>query len=254
MNKTNSETILHIDNLTCVFGKFIAVNNVAIKIKHQELFGLLGPNGAGKSTLIKILTTLLKPTSGTALIDGIDILTYPRHVRSLIGYVPQLISADGALTGYENLMLFARLHNIPTKERKQRIMDALEIVGLTDVAHDLVKTYSGGMMRRLEIIQAMLHHPKILFLDEPTSGLDPIGRIAVWEYLKSAYRNFGTTIFLTTQDMEEADKLCSEIAIMDQGKIIVTGNPSVLKKTINMENATMDDVFIYYAKGKMSHA
>lgn len=243
--------ILITQKLTKKYGDFTAVDALNISISQNIIFGLLGPNGAGKSTLVKMLTTLLDPTSGDALIDNKSIVDSPKKIRQLIGYVPQLISADGSLTGYENLMLFAKLYNIPRKEQKIRITEALELMDLQDVAKNLVSTYSGGMIRRLEVVQAMLHRPKILFLDEPTTGLDIIARANLWEYLLAAHKKFNITIFLTTHDMEEADKLCDEIAIMDRGKIAAFGNPQKLKSSIKKANATLGDVFFYYAKKEL---
>jgi ABC-2 type transport system ATP-binding protein len=239
--------ILVTQNLTCRYGSLTAVDSLNISIPPNIIFGLLGPNGAGKSSLIKMLTTLLIPTSGDALIDNESVIKSPQKIRQLIGYVPQLISADGALTGYENLMLFAKLYNIPRKERKIRVNEALELMDLQNFAKKLVSTYSGGMIRRLEVVQAMLHRPKILFLDEPTSGLDVIARANLWEYLLAAHKKFKITVFLTTHDMEEADKLCDEIAIMDKGKISVQGSPRKLVLLLKKENATLEDVFIQYS-------
>ena len=162
-------------------------NEVSFSVANREIYGLLGPNGAGKTTLIKMLTTLFPPTSGTASICGVDLVTHPAQVRYLIRYVPQLISADGSLTGYENLLVFAKLYDIPRKERKARVQEALDLMGLSNVAKRYVKEYSGGMIRRLEIVQAMLHRPRILFLDEPTSGLDPVARKIVWKHLIQAH-------------------------------------------------------------------
>lgn len=243
--------ILRTKNLFRAFDKLIAVNNLSLDVKNGIIFGLLGPNGAGKTTLIKMLITLLEPTSGEAYINNINVFTEPRAIRELIGYVPQLISADSALTGYENLMFFARLYNIPRQERKKRVNDALEIMGLAEFANKLVSTYSGGMIRRLEVIQAMLHHPKILFLDEPTIGLDVVAKSTLWDYLKTVHKISGSTVFLTTHDMREADKLCDEIAIMDKGKIILSGKPNELKEKMNIKNATLEDVYIQCMGGQI---
>ena len=185
MNTTSGSDGLAIKTteLTRRFGDLTAVDHVDLEIPYGEIFGLLGANGAGKSTVIKMLTTLLAPTSGTAEVGGFDIIKYPAEIRGRIGYVPQLLSADGALTGYENLLLSAKLYGLPRPERSARIGEALTLMGLTDSARKLVKTYSGGMIRRLELAQAMLHRPAILFLDEPTIGLDPVARHAVWDRL-----------------------------------------------------------------------
>jgi ABC-2 type transport system ATP-binding protein len=246
MDETSSQaTVLETKDLCKYYGDIKAVDEVAITVNNREIYGLLGPNGAGKTTLIKMLTTLLPPTSGTALIGGVDLIKDPAQIRYLIGYVPQLISADGSLTGYDNLLIFAKLYEIPRKEQKIRVQEALELMGLSDVAHRYVKEYSGGMIRRLEIVQAMLHRPRILFLDEPTSGLDPVARKTVWEHLIQAHNKYNMTIMLTTHDMEEANFLCTRIGIMNKGKIIIADTPTALKNNLSPE-ATLNDVFIHY--------
>ena len=190
--------ILTTEHLTCRFKELTAVDDLTISVNQGEIFGLLGPNGAGKSTVIKMITTLLPPTSGCASVGGFDVVHNASNVRRLIGYVPQILSADGTLTGRENLMIFAKLYDIPKSERAPRIDESLEFMGLTDASDKLVKNYSGGMIRRLEIAQSMLHRPKVLFLDEPTIGLDPVGRKAVWDHIQKLRVDYGTTIFLTT--------------------------------------------------------
>jgi ABC-2 type transport system ATP-binding protein len=239
------QPVLETIELSRLFGSLKAVDDVSLTVDEGEIFGLLGPNGAGKTTLLKMLTTLLPPSSGQAVISGVDVRKNPAAVRHLIGYVPQLISADGSLTGYENLWLFAKLYDLPATVRKQRVQEALELMGLTDSADRYVKEYSGGMIRRLEIVQAMLNRPTVLFLDEPTSGLDPVARQVVWHHLKQAHQNYNMTIVLTTHDMEEADLLCDRIAIMNHGAVAVTGSPASLKATLG-PNATLADVFIHY--------
>ncbi len=211
-----------------------------------EIFGLLGPNGAGKTTTIKMLTTLLPPTAGTARVAGYDVVRDAASVRRVIGYVPQLISADGSLTGYENLLIFAKLYDLPRRDRETRVRDALAYMGLTEAADKLVREYSGGMIRRLEIAQAMLHRPPVLFLDEPTVGLDPGARNAVWEFVERLQRDYGTTIVLTTHLMEEADSLCDRVAIMHRGKVVAAGPPATLKAALGESGATLDDVFMHY--------
>jgi ABC-2 type transport system ATP-binding protein len=243
--------ILATEHLTRRFKELTAVDDLTISVNQGEIFGLLGPNGAGKSTVIKMITTLLPPTSGCASVGGFDVVHNASNVRRLIGYVPQILSADGTLTGRENLMIFAKLYDIPKSERAPRIDESLEFMGLTDASDKLVKNYSGGMIRRLEIAQAMLHHPKVLFLDEPTIGLDPVGRKAVWDHIQKLCSDFDTTIFLTTHYMEEADKLCSRVAIMHLGKLAVIGVPADLKESLNKENVTLDDVFVYYTGGEL---
>ena len=227
------------------FGALVAVDGVNLSVAEGTIFGLLGSNGAGKSTLIKMLTTLLPPTSGSARVAGHDIAREPRAVRSRIGYVPQLISADGALTGRENLLLSARLYGVPRADRAQRIAEALDFMQLTEFAGTLVKNYSGGMVRRLEIAQALLHRPAVLFLDEPTVGLDPVARHAVWVRLRELRDRGRTTILLTTHDMEEAGVLCDELAILHHGKVRVTGTLDELKAPFGPD-ATLEQVFVHH--------
>lgn len=234
--------------LTRRFGSLIAVNELQLGVARQSIFGLLGPNGAGKTTTIKMLTTMLAPSAGSATIVGFDIVRDAVEVRRRIGYVSQMLSADGGLTGYENLLLFARLYRIPRQERRRRILDALRFMGLSEAERMLVRNYSGGMIRRLEIAESMLHRPPVLFLDEPTVGLDPVARRAVWQHLRELRDLFGTTIFMTTHDMEEADELCEVIAIMHRGSVVATGSPRSLKSEVG-EDASLDDVFIHYAGG-----
>jgi len=240
-----NKKILEVKNLTKKFGDLTAVNSISFSIDKGEIFGVVGPNGAGKTTTIKILTTLLPPTSGEELIGGYDVVKNATKVRRIIGYVPQMLSADGSLTGYENLLIFAKLYDIPSKERKKRIIDSLHFMGLTDVANKMVKSFSGGMIRRLEIAEAVLHNPKVLILDEPTVGLDPGARDSVWEYVKILAVN-GTTVLMTTHYMEEADAMCSRVAIMNRGNIAALGTPHDLKKSIGDEGASLNKVFEYY--------
>jgi ABC-2 type transport system ATP-binding protein len=243
--------IITTEHLTRRFGILTAVDDLTISIDEGETFGLLGPNGAGKTTAIKMIITLLPPTSGRANVGGFDLAHDPGKIRRLIGYVPQILSADGTLTGRENLMIFAKLYDIPKSERAKRIDESLEFMELSDASDKLVRDYSGGMIRRLEIAQSMLHHPKVLFLDEPTIGLDPVGRKAVWDHIQKLRMDYGTTIFLTTHYMEEADKLCSRVAIMHLGKLAVIGSPAALKASLDDENATLDDVFVHYTGGTL---
>jgi ABC-2 type transport system ATP-binding protein len=242
-----SRPILETEGLTRRFGALTAVDGLTISVRAGEVFGLLGPNGAGKTTVIKMLTTLLRPTSGGARVAGFDIARQASSVRRAIGYVPQALSVDGSLTGYENLLIFAKLYDIPRREREKRLRDGLAFMGLTDAANKLVREYSGGMLRRLEIAQSTLHRPRVLFLDEPTIGLDPLARKAVWKHVEHLRDGFGTTIFLTTHYMEEADSLCDRIAIMHRGKMVASGTPGELKASIGRNEATLDDVFIHYA-------
>jgi ABC-2 type transport system ATP-binding protein len=234
--------------LTRRFGNVNAVNQISFHVPYGAIFGLLGPNGAGKSTAIKMLTTLLEPTSGTATVAGYDIVKSSSHVRRRIGYVPQALSADGALTGYENLSLSARLYGIPRAERKPRIAEALKFMGLEEPANRLVKTYSGGMIRRLEVAQAMLHRPTVLFLDEPTVGLDPVARRSVWERLLELRVKYQMTVLITTHAMDEADELCDLLAILHLGQIAAIGKPADLKASVGPD-ANLDDVFVHYSGG-----
>jgi ABC-2 type transport system ATP-binding protein len=232
-------------NLTRAYNTHIVVDNLSFSVKSGTVFGLLGPNGAGKSTTIKMLTTLLPPTLGTATIEGYDIINNPSGVRHSIGYVPQLISADGELTGYENLKLSAQLYGLSSNTRALRIENVLLFMGLKEFSNQLVKEYSGGMIRRLEIAQALLHEPKVLFLDEPTVGLDPSARKSLWVCIETYKKQFGTTILFTTHDMDEADHLCDIVAFMHLGKIVLMDTPSHLKKAIG-PHASLDDVFMQY--------
>ncbi len=244
--------ILETQALTRRFGKMTAVDGLTLSVKAGEVFGLLGPNGAGKSTAIKMLTTLLPISSGRATIAEFDVTRQADRVRRVIGYVPQALSADGTLTGYENLLIFAKLYDIPRRERESQVRNALAFMGLQDAAGRLVRQYSGGMIRRLEIAQSILHQPPVLFLDEPTVGLDPIARTAVWEMVTQLRINYGTTIFLTTHFMEEADNLCDRVAIMYRGRVIASGTPAELKALLGKGDATLDDVFIHYTGDQLA--
>jgi ABC-2 type transport system ATP-binding protein len=246
MSDPNSSPAVETHHLTRIFGHITAVNDLRLTVQPGIIFGLLGPNGAGKSTTVKMLTTLLPPTSGAARVAGFDVAREAAQVRRHIGYVPQMLSADGNLTGWENLSLSAKLYRIPRSEREGRIHAALAFMLLEDAARQLVRTYSGGMIRRLELAQAMLHQPRVLFLDEPTIGLDPIARLAVAERLLDLKDRAGITILLTTHDMEEADELCDQLAIMHRGVIVALGRPADLKASVG-EQATLEDVFIRFA-------
>ncbi|MDY1591066.1 MAG: ATP-binding cassette domain-containing protein [Methanofastidiosum sp.] len=220
------------NNLTKKFENLTAVDNLNLNINEGEIFGLLGPNGAGKTTTILMLTTLKLPTSGTATINGYDIVKDSDKVRKSIGIVFQDPSSDEILTGYENLKLHGWLYDMPDNLREDRIKEVLELVDLTARKDDLVKKYSGGMRRRLELARGLMHHPKVLFLDEPTLGLDPQSRDYIWSYIEKLAKEEKITIVLTTHYMDEADKLCDKLAIIDYGKIIVLGTPEDLKKEL----------------------
>jgi len=246
--------ILETLQLTRRFGTLVAVDALTISVEAGEVFGLLGPNGAGKTTTLKMLTTLLPPTSGNARVAGFDIVHHAADVRRVIGYVPQMLSADGTLTGYENLLIFAKLYDIPRDVREERVRGALAFMGLTDAADKLVREYSGGMIRRLEIAQSVLHRPPVLFLDEPTVGLDPLARQAVWNHIGQLRRDYGTTIILTTHLMAEADSLCHRVAIMHLGRVAALGAPAELKASLGRPDVTLDDVFVHYAGDTLESA
>jgi ABC-2 type transport system ATP-binding protein len=253
-NEINKQkmAIIETKKLTRKFGASIVVDSLDITVEAGEVFALLGPNGAGKTTAIKMLTTLLPVTSGDAFINGFSIVTQSDKVRTSIGYVPQMLSVDGALTGMENLMLFARLYDIPSKECKPRILDSLAFMGLNDAAKKPVHEYSGGMIRRLEIAQSMLHRPPVLFLDEPTVGLDPIACKTVWEHILQLKKEYSTTIFMTTHLMDEAEHLCNRIAFMSRGKIVASGTPEELKRSMDKHGSTLEDAFIHYTSETLS--
>jgi len=224
--------LIKIQNLTKRYQKLTAVDSLNLEIDKNEVFGLLGPNGAGKTTVIHMLATLLKPTSGTAIVNGYDIISDPAKVRSSIGIVFQAPSSDDMLTGYENLRVHAFLYQVPSSQRQKRIQAVLELVGLADRQHDQVKKYSGGMRRRLEIARGLLHKPKVMFLDEPTLGLDPSSREMMWKYIEKLVKEEEMTLILTTHYMEEADHLCNRIGIIDRGKIIALDTPANLKRSV----------------------
>jgi ABC-2 type transport system ATP-binding protein len=226
-------------DLTKKFGSLTAVDSVNIKVEKGEIFGLLGPNGAGKSTIISMLCTILKPTSGTALVNGYDIVKFPSQVRKSIGIVFQDPSVDDRLTGKENLEMHADLYGVPASEKRSQIDKVLELVELSDRGNDLVRNYSSGMRRRLEIARSLVHTPKVLFLDEPTIGLDPQSRDHIWSYIRELLKTEDVTIVLTTHYMEEADKLCKQVAIVDRGQIVVLDTPESLKEKLGGETITV---------------
>jgi ABC-2 type transport system ATP-binding protein len=223
---------IEVDGLTKRFGDFVAVDQVHFKVEDGEIFGLLGPNGAGKTTLIRMLTTLTPPTSGSARVAGYDVRKDADGVRNSIGVIPQALTSDPELTAEENLMIHAKLYGVPAEQRAALIRELLEAVDLTRFAKALVGTFSGGMRRRLEIARGLVHAPKILFLDEPTTGLDPVSRTNVWEMIDKLQKQSHLTILLTTHYMDEADKLCDRIAIVDHGKLAALDTPTKLKDSI----------------------
>jgi ABC-2 type transport system ATP-binding protein len=211
------------------------------------VFSLLGSNGAGKTTTIKMLTTLLRPSAGEARVAGFSITSPAVNVRRSIGYVPRAVSVDGSLTGYEDLLIFAKLHDLPRSQQQDRIKEALEFMDLTAESGRLVSQYSCGMVRRLEIAQSTLHRPRVLFLDEPTVGLDPIARDAVWKHLVDLRTNYGTTLFFTTHYLEETENYCDRIAIMHMGKVAALGTCKQLDASLGGGGHTLDEVFVHYA-------
>jgi ABC-2 type transport system ATP-binding protein len=233
------------EGLTYRFGEHTAVDGVNLRVRAGEVFGLLGPNGAGKTTTIRVLTTLLPAAEGNARIFGVDVARHRMRIRRLIGYVPQQLSADANLTGRENVGLFARLFDVPRRERARRIEEALESMGLVEAADRLAGTYSGGMIRRLELAQALINRPRLLILDEPTIGLDPIARAGVWERLQELRAASGTTILLTTHYLDEADHLCETVALMHRGRLQAVGPPEELKAELGPE-ASLEDVFRHH--------
>jgi len=221
-----------IDNLSKYFGSFCAVDRMTFGVKHGEVFGLLGPNGAGKSTLIRMLTTLVVPTSGHARVNGFDVGREADAVRKSIGVIPQAMTSDLDLTAIENMTIFAKLYGLTPQKRKSAIHELLAAVNLTDWGDKQVKTFSGGMRRRLEIARGLVHEPRTLILDEPTTGLDPVSRVAVWEMLDRLRRERDLTVMLSTHYMDEADKLCDRVAIVDHGKLVALDSPLKLKTSI----------------------
>ncbi len=223
---------IEVDHLVKRFGELVAVNDISFNVERQEIFGLLGPNGAGKTTLIRMLVTLTLPTSGTARVDGHDIRTDANGVRHAIGVIPQAFTSDPELTAEENMIIHAKLYGVPAADRARIIQERLEWVDLLKFKHAMVGTFSGGMRRRLEIARGLVHSPRILFLDEPTTGLDPVSRSNVWEMIRRLREQSSLTMLLTTHYMDEADKLCDRIAIVDHGKLAVLDTPTRLKDSV----------------------
>jgi len=232
------------------FGKQVAVDGLDLRVERGEVVGLLGPNGAGKTTTIRLLNTLLPLQGGQVRIFGQDVTRSAMTVRRLIGYVPQQLSIEAALSGRENVMWFARLFDVPRRERAARVDDALAAMDLTDAAGRLASTYSGGMVRRLELAQALVNRPALLVLDEPTIGLDPIARDSVWQRVAEMQDAFGMTVLLTTHYMDEADALCDRVALMHQGRLRAVGTPAELKSALG-PTASLEDVFRHYTGGSL---
>jgi len=227
---------IEVHEITKRFGDFTAVDGITFDVREGEIFGLLGPNGAGKSTLIRMLTTLLRPTGGTAVVGGHDVVTSADTVRRTIGVIPQAMTTDLELSATENLLIFAKLYGVPRDRRRALIAELLDAVELSKWADAPVKNLSGGMRRRVEIARGLVHEPRILFLDEPTTGLDPVSRTAVWEMIRKLKRGRELTVLLTTHYMDEADKLCERVAIVDHGKLMALDSPLRLKAAIPGEN------------------
>jgi ABC-2 type transport system ATP-binding protein len=225
-----------VENIVKRYGAFEAVKGITFEVKGGEIFGLLGPNGAGKSTLIRMMTTLIPVTGGRATVGGHDVEKEPNQVRNMIGVIPQALTSDQDLTVYENLLIYAKLYSVPREKREKNIAEVLEAVDLTKWRQAQTKTLSGGMRRRLEIARGLVHNPRIFFLDEPTTGLDPVSRIAVWEMLNNLKKTRSLTMLLTTHYMEEADRLCDRIAIVDHGKLVALGTPVELKQSVPGSN------------------
>src|SRR6186713_211779 len=241
---------IEVQNIVKKFGDFTAVSGISFNVTDGEIFGLLGPNGAGKSTLIRMMVTLLPPTSGTAIINGFDVVKKADDVRRSIGVIPQAMTSDLELTVYENLLIFAKLYGVPRDTRTRLIAELLEAVELTQWADKPVKNLSGGMRRRVEIARGLVHEPRVFFLDEPTTGLDPVSRTAVWGMLRKIKAQRELTVLITTHYMDEADKLCDRIAIVDHGKLVALDTPRALKASIpgrQADTVTLDDVFVHYA-------
>src|SRR5499427_1963729 len=224
---------IDVQQITKKFGDFTAVDGISFSVAHGEIFALLGPNGAGKSTLIRMLTTLIPATSGTATINGHDVVKEADAVRRLIGVIPQAMTSDLELSVEENLLIYAKLYGVPRERRRRLMGELLEAVELTKWADKPVKNLSGGMRRRVEIARGLIHEPRVFFLDEPTTGLDPVSRVAVWEMLRQLKERRDLTVFLTTHYMDEADKLCDRIAIVDHGKLVALDSPIKLKASIS---------------------
>jgi ABC-2 type transport system ATP-binding protein len=227
---------IKVENIVKKYGDFEAVKGVNFEVAEGEIFGLLGPNGAGKSTLIRMMTTLIPVTSGRALVGGHDVVKEPNAVRNMIGVIPQALTSDQDLTVEENLSIYAKLYSVPRAQREKNIAEVLEAVDLTKWRGAQTKTLSGGMRRRLEIARGLVHDPRIFFLDEPTTGLDPVSRIAVWEMLNNLKKRRNLTMLLTTHYMEEADRLCDRIALVDHGTLVALGTPIELKQSVPGSN------------------
>ena len=246
MNAAPNDAIV-VEHVVKRYDELTAVNDVSFRVAAGETLGLLGPNGAGKSTLIRMMTTLVPITSGRVLVAGHDVTADPDRARLAIGVIPQAMTSDVDLSVEENLSIYAKLYGVPREERKRAMAELLELVNLADRRQSLVGTLSGGMRRRVELARGLMHSPEILFLDEPTTGLDPVSRADVWEMIARLKRGRRLTVLITTHYMDEADRLCDRIAIVDKGRLVALDTPANLKASVGISDATLDDVFSHYA-------
>jgi len=244
---------LRVERLTHRFGPAVAVDEASFELAAGEVFGLLGPNGAGKTTAIRVVTTLLPVQTGRVTVLGTDVTRDPMRVRRMLGYVPQQLSAEAALTGRENVALFARLFDVPRRTRRQVVEEVLELVGLSAAADRLAGTYSGGMVRRLELAQALVNRPRLLVLDEPTIGLDPVARASVWNRIATLVDAEGMTVLVTTHYMDEAEHNCDQVALIHAGRIRAVGAPAELIRALGPQ-ATLDDVFRHHTGGDLTNS
>ena len=254
MSPPDITNAIEVRDIVKKFGDFTAVNGITFSVKRGEIFGLLGPNGAGKSTLIRMLVTLLPPTSGTALVGGYDVARQANDVRRAIGVIAQAMTSDTELSIEENLTIYAKLYGVPRAKRDALMKELLDAVDLTEWRDKPVKNLSGGMRRRVEIARGLMHEPRIFFLDEPTTGLDPVSRSAVWEMLRKIKASRDLTVLITTHYMDEADKLCDRIAIVDHGKLVALDTPEALKASVGGANVTLDEVFVHYTGRELRDA
>ena len=253
MSVSIARAAVQFDGLSYRFGAHVAVDGIDLRVDEGEVFGLLGPNGAGKTTTIRVLTTLLPMQTGSAAVFGLDVSRQPMRVRRLLGYLPQQLSVEAALTGRENVALFARLFDMPRRDRRDAVEDALAAMGLTEAAGRLAGTYSGGMVRRLELAQALVNRPRLLVLDEPTIGLDPVARTGMWDRVRELREATGMTVLVTTHYLDEAEQLCDRVALMHLGRIRALGSPEELKAGLGPA-ASLEDVFRAYTGDDLEQA
>jgi ABC-2 type transport system ATP-binding protein len=252
--RATGEQAVRCEGLRYRFGDTVAVDRVDLTVRPGEIFGLLGPNGAGKTTTIRAITALLPVPAGTVTVFDHDVARRPMAVRRLIGYVPQQLSVDAGLTGRQNVALFARLFDVPRRELRERVAEVLDAMNLGDVADRAAGTYSGGLVRRLELAQALVSAPRLLILDEPTIGLDPVARVGVWERITAVRAATGMTVLLTTHYMEEAEQICDRVALMHRGRVGALGAPADLIAALDPPGGSLDDVFLAFAGGALDEA